>query len=130
MNGDIMNFEEKKKYTKRLFKVMEKQRYKIIIDYMDFLQEMKNSDYNPSDDALGNLKSSVKMGINPLDGVAIRMSDKFSRFQSFIKDGILEVEDETVGDTLIDLANYSLLFLLLFNEENSSDFISKLESRM
>jgi hypothetical protein len=38
------------------------------------------------------------------------MMDKISRIASFIKKGTLEVKDESVKDTLMDLANYCILF--------------------
>lgn len=43
-------------------------------------------------------------------GFFTRMSDKFSRIGSFITKGVLQVKDESVEDTLIDLANYCILF--------------------
>jgi hypothetical protein len=43
-------------------------------------------------------------------GFLTRMSDKFSRIGSFIANGELLVKDESVEDTLLDLANYSALF--------------------
>lgn len=43
-------------------------------------------------------------------GFVTRMSDKFSRIGSFVTKGILQVKDESVEDTLIDMANYCILF--------------------
>ena len=43
-------------------------------------------------------------------GFLTRMSDKISRIGSFVTKGTLLVKDESVEDTLIDLANYCLLF--------------------
>lgn len=43
-------------------------------------------------------------------GFLTRMSDKFSRLGSFINKGELLVLDESVEDTLVDLANYCALF--------------------
>jgi hypothetical protein len=42
-------------------------------------------------------------------GTFTRMSDKMSRLASFIRNGELVVKDESVQDTLIDLANYAVL---------------------
>lgn len=43
-------------------------------------------------------------------GFLTRMSDKMSRIGSFVTKGVLMVKDESVEDTLIDLANYCILF--------------------
>src|SRR5690348_14250518 len=42
-------------------------------------------------------------------GFFTRMTDKMSRLKSFIKSGELQVKDESITDTLRDLANYSSL---------------------
>lgn len=46
-------------------------------------------------------------------GVMLRMHDKFKRFLSVSEKGINLVNDETLDDTLLDLANYSVMALLL-----------------
>jgi hypothetical protein len=38
------------------------------------------------------------------------MTDKMARIGSFVKRGELVVKDESVKDTLLDLANYAMLF--------------------
>jgi hypothetical protein len=42
-------------------------------------------------------------------GFLARISDKFSRISTFVKKGVLEVKEESLEDTLLDLANYALL---------------------
>lgn len=42
-------------------------------------------------------------------GLFTRMMDKIMRFRSFIKRGVLKVKSESITDTLVDLACYSLL---------------------
>jgi hypothetical protein len=37
------------------------------------------------------------------------MSDKFARITTFVNKGVLKVKDESVEDTLLDLANYCIL---------------------
>ena len=53
-------------------------------------------------------------GTGPLDIVAVgfltRMSDKLSRIGTFISNGELLVKDESIEDTLKDVANYAALF--------------------
>lgn len=47
---------------------------------------------------------------------AIRLEDKLNRFKSYIQTGMYEVQDEGVKDTLIDLANYSIMTILYLND--------------
>lgn len=42
-------------------------------------------------------------------GFLTRIMDKLSRIGSFVESGTLAVKDEAVEDTLLDLANYSVL---------------------
>ena len=47
------------------------------------------------------------------------MTDKLTRIASFVRKGFNEVKDETIEDTLPDLANYSLLCLIEFRKETN-----------
>ena len=71
----------------------------------------KNSDYSGNDnDAFQNFKAVENNYHTKTEtGFIVRMSDKMSRIASFIANGSLMVKDESVTDTLIDLANYSCL---------------------
>lgn len=42
----------------------------------------------------------------------IRLSDKLSRFKSISKSGDQQVKDESLRDTLIDLANYAMMTVM------------------
>lgn len=81
-------------------------------DMMKAVTVAKNSDYTGStDDPFANFKNVEVLGIcSTSQGFATRMMDKISRIASFIKKGTLEVKDESVKDTLMDLANYCILF--------------------
>ena len=67
------------------------------------LYERKNADYG---DSFG--KSYEEFG--PVMS-AIRLSDKLNRFKALIK-GRQRVNDESVRDTLIDLANYAIMTIV------------------
>lgn len=74
-----------------------------ITNQLETIYDQKNHDYGNSFD-----KSLDEFG---LVSSAIRMSDKLNRFKSLIKtDGL--VKDESVDDTLLDLANYAILTYL------------------
>lgn len=87
----------------------------------------KNNDYAGAGDdpfqnfrQIGHLignKSAVEIGF------LTRMSDKLSRIGSFVTTGQLHVKDESVEDTLLDLANYCLLFIgFLQSEKQKAKF--------
>jgi len=48
--------------------------------------------------------------------VLIRLSDKWSRLVNLAGGKEAQVKEETLEDTLIDLANYSLLCIILLRE--------------
>lgn len=48
----------------------------------------------------------------------VRMSDKWNRLTEIFKDGEAQVSDETVEDTLLDLANYALMTVMKLREDN------------
>lgn len=71
----------------------------------------KNADYTGvGDDPFKNFKA---VGFyDPawiLIGFFTRMTDKLGRLASFIQRGVLYVKDETIEDSLLDLANYCIL---------------------
>lgn len=70
----------------------------------------KNADYtNGQDDTFGNFKAVETLGISTEVGFLTRMMDKMKRIASFTEKGELQVKDESVQDTLMDLANYACL---------------------
>jgi len=75
------------------------------------VMEKKNADYSgASDDPFANFSAVKNLGICSVEaGFLTRMSDKLSRIASFAKRGELSVKDESAEDTLLDLANYSIL---------------------
>jgi len=78
----------------------------------------KSKDYGcPSGtDPLANIRNGAKfVGIPEWKAAMVRLSDKVTRLGTFNATGRLEYEG--VEDTLLDLASYSLLALLLYREE-------------
>ncbi len=85
--------------------------HKAACEKMHAITTAKNNDYTgSSDDPFANFKIVEVYGVvNAEEGFFTRMSDKFSRLASFIKKGVLYVKDESIEDTLLDLANYCIL---------------------
>jgi len=71
----------------------------------------KNADYTGvSDDPFANFSKVEELGVASVEqGFLVRMLDKFMRINSFVQKGFLNVKDESVEDTLLDLANYCIL---------------------
>lgn len=52
----------------------------------------------------------------------IRLSDKLNRFKTLTRNkDTAQVDDESVRDTLMDLANYALMTVLELDEENENE---------
>ena len=66
----------------------------------------KSNDYASDDDPFRNFREFGELGI------LVRMSDKFSRLRTALYDRKdMAVSDETVEDTILDLATYAILLL-------------------
>lgn len=86
--------------------------HKQACERMQAITAAKNADYTGgSDDPFSNFRLVEALGIASTEqGFLTRMTDKLSRLNSYVKQGTLQVKDESVEDTLLDLANYCLLF--------------------
>jgi len=78
------------------------------------LHKKKGADYGTQNDPFNNLRAAETFGIPSYIGVMLRMEDKMSRLRAFVRNGSLK--NESVEDTLLDLANYSILALALYRE--------------
>lgn len=58
-------------------------------------------------------------------GFFTRMTDKLARVGTFISKGTLLVKDENVKDTLLDLANYCILFAGYLESKKTKEFYEK-----
>ena len=75
----------------------------------------KNHDYTGDDeDPFSNFDAVEKFGICSAEtGLLVRMMDKYKRIVGLMKPGVTAlVEDESIDDTLLDLANYAVLLHL------------------
>jgi len=77
---------------------------------MRAITEAKGHDYSSGNYQFGNFEVVAACGICSAEtGFLTRMMDKMCRVTSFVSQGVLKVKDESVEDTLLDLANYSIL---------------------
>lgn len=102
----------KKEYLTR-FKELTEEMYKTTVK--------KNSDYTGDESQpFKNFTAVEMMGAATTEqGFFTRMTDKLMRFGSFIRAGTLQVADEKITDTLLDLANYCLLCICYIESKRS-----------
>ena len=95
-----------------------------ILDNMQAVYEAKDSDYSATGLPMGNLRKCEDAGIDAWRGCLVRIGDKMSRLENFLKEKEYLVISERAEDTIIDLANYSILMSCLIEEikSPSSDY--------
>lgn len=75
-----------------------------ICEELNVLYERKNHDYG---DSFG--KSFAEYGMTM---PCIRLEDKLNRLKALTRTGSQQVSDESIDDTLLDLANYAIMRLV------------------
>lgn len=78
------------------------------------MYQLKNADYG---DSFAKVRSEFP------NAICIRLSDKLNRVKSIMKSGEAKIMDETIFDTLMDLANYALLECteMIYESESKSN---------
>jgi|SRR5210317_955131 hypothetical protein len=99
------------KYTHRFYELLEE---------IKALHDKKRHDYAQEADPFANFRLSELGGIDAWKGIAVRLGDKYSRLMSFIQKGELKFNDESIKDTLMDNAVYSLIALILYEESQEN----------
>ena len=93
--------------------------YKLIKELVD-LHDRKNQNYAETNEPLSNFRLSGQFNIPPHLGVLVRMSDKWSRLVQLANDKP-DLVGESLIDTVKDLAIYSLIFIILYEEHKAKD---------
>jgi hypothetical protein len=99
--------------------------YELLQELAD-MHENKSHDYSSTGTGpFDNFMSSQDFNVSPILGVLIRAGDKWARIKSMIKTGINMVREESLIDTLKDMASYCLIVVILIEEHNraSEDFL-------
>ncbi len=87
------------------------QRHKEICLGLNELYARKNADYGDSFH-----QTFVEEGMAM---ARIRLGDKFSRFKTLSRGAEQKVQDESIKDTLLDLANYAIMTVLEIEEKEN-----------
>ena len=85
------------------------EKHQIICEELNALYAKKNHDYGDSFH-LSFTEEGMAMA-------RIRLGDKLNRFKTLSRKNAQEVKDESIRDTLIDLANYAIMTILELENE-------------
>ena len=86
-----------------------------VLDELRTLHLRKTLDYGQDEDALSNIRSSADViNVPPWAGCILRISDKMHRLRAFFRRG--RVEFDGIEDTLLDIACYAVIALVLYRE--------------
>ena len=86
-------------------------RFYALLEEIAELHSRKNHDYAEAEKPLSNFTRARTFGVEPWKGVLVRMSDKWSRIEQLASGKT--PKNESLRDSLIDLAVYALLCVLL-----------------
>jgi len=81
------------------------------------LHAKKQNDYGLDNDPFSNVRASEAFGIPGWVGTLMRAQDKMKRLQKAAQGG--QLSNESVEDSLIDLANYAVIALILYKEQQN-----------
>jgi hypothetical protein len=87
-----------------------------VLEEIKSMHLRKTMDYGEDADALANVRQGAEfVSIEPWRGCLVRMADKMQRLRTFCRTGRLV--HEGVEDTLLDMAAYAAIALVLFREQ-------------
>ncbi len=89
-------------------------KFDALITEIQALHESKNHDYATDSDPLSNLRRCQAFGVEPWRGVLVRLTDKWSRLEQLASGK--KPKHESLRDSLMDNAVYSLLAIVLLDE--------------
>lgn len=106
--------------TLRAIIVEEPLTFEALLYKMGAIHLAKAHDYCGGKQEYDNYRQAERIGIPAWKGVLLRILEKVSRIETFSVQEELFVKDESIEDTLIDMANLSLICLILYKEKKDS----------
>ena len=97
-------------------------RFYALLELMEEIHRRKNMSYAAEHEPLMNLRRSRKLGVLPSTGAMVRMTDKWCRIEEFVAGNKPDITGEGLADALIDNAVYSLISLVLLEEEKNIEY--------
>ncbi len=95
---------------------MSEERFHQIVNEMVELHDKKNHDYAGEEYLSNFLMCEKYIGVPAWVGCIIRLSDKMARIMNLAKTDEVSVGDETITDTLMDLAVYAIITRILYED--------------
>lgn len=93
---------------------MKNPKFYALLDKIKALHDKKNNDYATGQDPFSNFRECEKLGIPAWKGCLVRMGDKWARINNLVGK---QANNEPIEDSLLDLAVYSTICLLLREEK-------------
>ena len=88
---------------------------------MGMLHDIKQRDYGRPESPFANVIASEDFGIPGWIGCVVRANDKMRRLQTasqqLFDSGTIRMANESVEDSLLDLAVYAVIALVLYQQE-------------
>jgi len=85
---------------------------------MHDILKRKNSDYAGTADTYANFMYCEKLGLCSTEtGIMVRISDKMTRISNLLKQDA-QVKEESIKDTLLDMANYAMILASYIEDKN------------
>ena len=98
-----------------------------ILKEMQAMHDKKQADYGKTGDPFANVRASEDFGIEGWVGCMTRANDKMRRLQAAARGQNLK--NESIEDSLLDLATYTVIALVLYREtmncQNTSNYKTK-----
>lgn len=97
------------------------QEFHDLLKVMGDLHDRKQKDYGRDDDPFRNVRNSAEFGVPAWVGCMMRANDKMARIQGaaqqLLESSGIHMANESLEDSLLDLAVYSIIGLILYREE-------------
>tara|TARA_R100001443_G_scaffold114871_1_gene131520 strand:+ start:389 stop:736 length:348 start_codon:yes stop_codon:yes gene_type:complete len=94
------------------------QSFEFITDEMFELFKKKQEDYGPTNIGMGSRTVDNDDDVErSMIGLAIRLNDKIQRLMNLTFKNIKKPNNESIEDTLIDIANYAVMAKIVLNKD-------------
>lgn len=93
-------------------------RFTRVMRHLIELHDTKQADYGRTGDPFANVRASTDFGIPGWVGAMVRANDKMRRIQSAAQGSTMR--NESVADSLLDMAVYCAIAFVLLGEEDPS----------
>ena len=98
-----------------------------ILKELQAMHDKKQADYGAVGDPFANVRASEDFGIDGWIGCMTRANDKMKRLQAAARGQNLK--NESIEDSLLDLATYTVIALCLYREQRTCNHTSNYKTK-